>query len=329
MQGHVYTIYKLSYINGIIKFLYSRGLQSFQQCVENIEHTAITGEAVEHPSTRIWNLAKFARDLGLLVIDEQKNLALTPLGGKYAAHFQSTWEVSPQQADILREHICSNVTLNRTVYTIGKLFMLVLPLESITIDQVKDVFAEAINKTGEWGHVTRAEKTKFTLHYLKELRVVTDSHGIYSLTTIGKQLASHIDIMLPLLEPGTPQPETVIFEMTDNEFENIVAKLETSGSYEMKQGLVKIRKENRKIIDALKKRYNYACQLCGEPINPCYGVRYVEAHHIEYFSLTQDSRPENIVLVCPNHHKLIHVSGARFDRVLKAFIYHNGDIGSS
>lgn len=78
MDGHVYTIYEIGLVNGLINFLGHHKKSTLNECVANISKTAKSGDAVKHPLVRVRQLAQFARDLGLLVIDGDV-LSLTPL----------------------------------------------------------------------------------------------------------------------------------------------------------------------------------------------------------------------------------------------------------
>lgn len=88
--------------------------------------------------------------------------------------------------------------------------------------------------------------------------------------------------------------------------------------------MVKIRKLNRAIGESLKLLYNYRCQICGENISTRYGVNIVESHHIEPFVESLNNNAENQVIICPNHHRIIHQARPVLDRRKLIFVYHNG-----
>ena len=88
--------------------------------------------------------------------------------------------------------------------------------------------------------------------------------------------------------------------------------------------IVKIRKLNRIIGESLKLLYNYRCQICGENIGERYGVSIVESHHIDPFVESMNNNAENQVIICPNHHRIIHRARPVFDRRKLIFVYHNG-----
>lgn len=101
-----------------------------------------------------------------------------------------------------------------------------------------------------------------------------------------------------------------------------------SASILEKEQIVKIRKLNKKISDNLKLLYDYRCQLCGKQIGEECGTRIVEAHHIEYFINSLNNDAANQMVVCPNHHSIIHDTNPVFDRRRLQYIYRNGFIQS-
>lgn len=88
--------------------------------------------------------------------------------------------------------------------------------------------------------------------------------------------------------------------------------------------VVKIRKLNRKIGDNLKLFYGYRCQICGQIIGEQYGAHAIEAHHIDYFVNSLNNDANNQLIVCPNHHSIIHELNPVFDRKKLIYLYPNG-----
>lgn len=88
--------------------------------------------------------------------------------------------------------------------------------------------------------------------------------------------------------------------------------------------LVKLRKLNRKIGENLKLLYGYRCQLCGQLIGEEFGSHIAEAHHIDYFVKSLNNDASNQIIVCPNHHSIIHDRDPVFDRRRKLYRYENG-----
>lgn len=91
-----------------------------------------------------------------------------------------------------------------------------------------------------------------------------------------------------------------------------------------KTRLVKIRKLDRSISDRLKVAYKNRCQVCGENIGERYAAEVVHSHHIDPFSKSLNNDPDNILIVCPNHHGIIHSVNPVFNRGNKVFVYANG-----
>jgi predicted HNH restriction endonuclease len=54
-------------------------------------------------------------------------------------------------------------------------------------------------------------------------------------------------------------------------------------------------------------------QICGFGFREKYGVDFAEAHHIIPFTQSMNNNPENILILCPNHHRVIHKAGAVYD----------------
>jgi predicted HNH restriction endonuclease len=55
-----------------------------------------------------------------------------------------------------------------------------------------------------------------------------------------------------------------------------------------------------------------------------YGSNLIHAHHIEPFSQSLNNNASNIMILCPNHHGIIHDQNPQFDRKRKVFQYPNG-----
>ncbi|EPR12045.1 HNH endonuclease [Ruminiclostridium papyrosolvens] len=62
----------------------------------------------------------------------------------------------------------------------------------------------------------------------------------------------------------------------------------------------------QKIVNRLKLEYNYKCQLCGESFLIDNGNYYCEAHHINMLSNGGSQSPENVLILCANHHRMLH-----------------------
>ena len=118
--------------------------------------------------------------------------------------------------------------------------------------------------------------------------------------------------------------ELADFNEEEFELEINYRREDSTARIEQKQQLVKIRKLDRSICDNLKELYDYKCQITGENFCQHFGVSVVEAHHIDYFTKSFNNNSDNILIVSPNYHRLIHKLNPIFDRTKKEFIFPNG-----
>ena len=89
--------------------------------------------------------------------------------------------------------------------------------------------------------------------------------------------------------------------------------------------IVKLRVLDKTIGNNLKKLYKYHCQVCGEAVSLKYGVDSVaDAHHIDPFTVSQNNNFDNIMILCPNHHRIIHTCHGIFQRKIQEIWYPNG-----
>ena len=65
--------------------------------------------------------------------------------------------------------------------------------------------------------------------------------------------------------------------------------------------------------------------MCGQNLGEQYGREIVQAHHIEYFSKSQNNNSTNIVILCPNCHALIHKCNPIYERATFSFRFDNGN----
>jgi 5-methylcytosine-specific restriction enzyme A len=80
---------------------------------------------------------------------------------------------------------------------------------------------------------------------------------------------------------------------------------------------------DRDLVEELRKRYDGECQICGWAPRRNYGpkIDLCEAHHVHWLSRGGTDSLDNLVLVCPNHHRAIHRCDAPFDFEKNAFLF--------
>lgn len=115
-----------------------------------------------------------------------------------------------------------------------------------------------------------------------------------------------------------------LVESTEDEVEALLNRRDEQASWVSQSKVIKIRRVNQSIISSLKIFYQYKCQICEQSFRPKYDVDLVEAHHIEEFIKSQNNDPDNLLVICPNHHRIIHMAIPTFDRERLLFRYQNG-----
>lgn len=124
------------------------------------------------------------------------------------------------------------------------------------------------------------------------------------------------------------EANTMLAGLSEEEFEGFgnidVARHDDFASIVTRPQLAKIRKLDRSIGDDLKALYDFKCQICGENFGKPYNQRVVEVHHIIQFVKSLNNDYDNLMVICPNHHTVIHKTNPVFDRQALKFLYPNG-----
>jgi len=119
------------------------------------------------------------------------------------------------------------------------------------------------------------------------------------------------------------ETKKIIRGIPEMEIEQVLQSDKTATLLEANK-MVKIRKLDRSIGECLKRLYSNRCQICGLFIGERYNATVIHTHHIEYFSKSLNNDADNILVVCPNHHGIIHAVNPIFDHSRLTFVYHNG-----
>ena len=67
------------------------------------------------------------------------------------------------------------------------------------------------------------------------------------------------------------------------------------------------------IVEQLRDMYNGQCQICKWSSRNRFNTDICEGHHIRWLSRGGEDEIENLVLLCPNHHRAAHACDAVFD----------------
>ena len=96
--------------------------------------------------------------------------------------------------------------------------------------------------------------------------------------------------------------------MTDSELKKVADKY-SGKPVIIKQENVRKYMRNRYIAEYVKRQADGKCQLCGQgaPFLDKNGRPYLESHHIVYLSEGGTDSIDNIVALCPNCHRKMHI----------------------
>ncbi len=119
---------------------------------------------------------------------------------------------------------------------------------------------------------------------------------------------------------------TEMKKMNEVTAENYLESVDVNTALISRPGVNKYRKMNCAIITGLKEAYDYRCQICGQKIGAVYASTLIHAHHIDYFTKSLNNDSSNLMIVCPNHHGIIHDRNPIFDRSSLTYMYPNGYI---
>ena len=67
-------------------------------------------------------------------------------------------------------------------------------------------------------------------------------------------------------------------------------------------------KRYQRIVNQLKEKHGYKCQICGYSFQMDNRKQYCEGHHIKELSKGGSQGPENVIILCANHHRMFHYS---------------------
>ncbi len=110
----------------------------------------------------------------------------------------------------------------------------------------------------------------------------------------------------------------------DEMYAEVLMRDHTGPSEDRRRHLLTHASRDRQLVKDLHDRYSGRCQLCAFDSLVVYGVPTAEAHHIVYLSRGGDDELMNMVLLCPNHHTVIHKTDAPFDYSRLLFFFPNG-----
>ena len=294
-EGQVFTVAKIHYINGVVYSTAQKGAADLQALADNYAETTKSGD-VKHPLTRVRTLTRLAEGIGLVTISKEKIVAITKLGTEYYnAKAGDKWSLSKSQQQLLCNHILSDYYRTKTIYSITTLFRLYK--SGYVGMELARQFAIEIGKDKAWkSDVTYEGFTKFGLSYIEELGLL------------------EIDDRDLLFEDISNERR---YQQSVNEVDPIqISKGKLPRPKQKKYG-------NRKRYVSNPRRSRNALEIAGFRcelnqshttfINKKSKKQYMEAHHLIPMGKQGDFEydidvPENIMSLCPNCHREIHLS---------------------
>ena len=307
-EGQVFTVGKIHYINGVVYLTAQKGTTDLQTLAENYTETTKSGD-VKHPLDRVRTLARLAEGIGLLTISKDRSVEITTLGKKYySARVNNKWSLSKSQQQLLCNHILSDYNRTKTIYSITTLFQLCR--SGYVGTELAHQFALEIGKDKAWkSDVTYEGFTKFGLSYIKELGLleIDDRDLILEDISNERRYQESVHEVKPIQIPEGKLPRPKPRE------------------YGNRKGYISNPRISRNALEVA----DFRCELDQSHttfINKKSKKQYMEAHHLIPMS-KQDAFecdidvPQNILSLCPNCHKKIHLSEdiAKRDILKKAY----------
>lgn len=120
--------------------------------------------------------------------------------------------------------------------------------------------------------------------------------------------------------------EKALYTESPEQLSQLLADKHTGVSEQTRHEILNNYTRDRKLVEELNKLYNGRCQITGFDSPLLYDVYAAEAHHIVYRSRGGADEFENLVLLSPNMHTVIHKTDATFDYQKLVFIFPNGRI---
>lgn len=157
----------------------------------------------------------------------------------------------------------------------------------------------------------------------KKIRLPEDSREYFVLYTTASPDAFVVEV---ITRSELYEANSVLAGVSEEEFERFddFARRDESASIVTRPQLVKVRRLDRSIGEDLKALYDFRCQICGDNFGKPYDLKVVEVHHIIQFVRSMNNDYDNLMVICPNHHTVIHKTDPVFNRTTLKLSYPNG-----
>lgn len=177
-------------------------------------------------------------------------------------------------------------------------------LQKATRDR-KGRYLFEVNKTTlmfNWHHSIKMDGQKF----LESKKNIEDARKDVEELTDVSTLHLAVDIEdIEETRKDIKEQEELLPEIEKKSREQIIEELRAvthSTSEEVDYKGKRYKRDNQTLAQ-LKKLRGFKCQICGDSILKKNGGRYIEASHITPKREKGSETPDNILILCPNHHK--------------------------
>jgi|LakMenEpi03Aug12_release.lakeMendotaPanAssembly.Ray.scaffolds.fasta_scaffold347269_2 5-methylcytosine-specific restriction protein A len=184
---------------------------------------------------------------------------------------------------------------------------------AFVIDEQKNIILTHRGRLTKGGY-------KFLEWYEKEfsqdIRIISDGKKSEKIIVVGEILENNfinkleIFIKRIILFKGlsTNFEEIEIDELPNTKLNEIIKGLQDR-KIDRIEGTVNDFKRNPYVIEFAKRQANGKCHLCNcdAPFENNYDEPYLEVHHIEWLSKGGSDIPNNVVALCPNCHRKMHI----------------------
>lgn len=178
---------------------------------------------------------------------------------------------------------------------------------------------DVVTSSSRRGQCNRPPRERIikTTEHLKEFDFIELTEIVTSIITniLDEQLGVQIESSLPVFD---------ISAMDEEELELIINFKDDTAGIKIVTAERQQRVYKNGIIKQLKKLYQGNCQICAHRPFYEYKEDICEVHHIKYFSSSQNNNAANLIVVCPNHHRLIHKFNPKYDVESKSFVFRDG-----
>jgi hypothetical protein len=114
------------------------------------------------------------------------------------------------------------------------------------------------------------------------------------------------------------------FERGEDALRETITTFHTGVSEDRRLEIQNSYRRNRTLVRELHVLYRGRCQLCGFDPQLLYQVNACCGHHVVYLSRGGADLLTNMMLICPNHHEVIHAANAVFDFSDLHYVFANG-----